>query len=129
MRKLAVAFTVLLALSVPASAAKCVAETEANFWAMVEKAKFKPYTLTDAGQAKLRKVINSVRSRNNGELIPENAKFYFARLGGEVTGIVFMADGCVVPFSVMRLPSPAVAKLMHDAGVKDEEIILANVEA
>lgn len=83
----------------------------------------KVYTLTDAAQVKLRTLINNVRSRHGAPLRTETSKFFFASIAVNTTGVVFMDKGCVLPDSVLQIPSAGLASLFQAAGIKDDEIV------
>jgi len=83
----------------------------------------KIYTLTDAAQVKLKTMINSVRSKHGVPLRSETSKFFFAQIGVNTTGVIFMDKGCVIPDSVIQIPSAGLASLFQAAGIKDEEIV------
>lgn len=101
----------------------CSPNTEKEFFAHVYENGWQPYTLTESGQKKLKKIINAVRSRNNAELLSDTSEFYFAGISVGVTGTVFIDNGCVVEGTVLEIPSTATAKLFFQAGIKPEEIV------
>lgn len=98
-------------------------DTEDVFFAYTVKNKFEVYSLTNSGQTKIIKKINMNRSRNGVPILEDGTLLYFAKIDPVTTGIVLMYDGCVVPKSVVQVPSAMLAQIFQSAGVLDEEIL------
>ena len=98
-------------------------DTEDAFFAYTVKNKFEVFSLTNAGQEKVIKKINMNRSRNGVPLLQDGTLLYFAKIDPMNTGVVLMYEGCVVPKSVVQLPSNMFATVLQSAGVLDEEIL------
>lgn len=62
-------------------------------------------------------------SKMLGQEMPSDAKFYFAAVGVNQTGVVVMSAGCAMPRTVEVVSSAQVAALMRGYGVTPEDII------
>lgn len=95
--------------------------TQDEFFATVEKMKIEVWALTASGQKKAIATYNGAASRNGTQLLADDAKFYFGRTKSG-TGIVIMHNSCVVPGSVVEIPSAHFAEFLLRAGVTAEEM-------
>ena len=95
-RLIAVVLSLFL-LSLPASALTCESNTtEKEFFTHVYQRGWTVYTLTDKGNEKLLKWVNTVRAKEGVSLFKKGTKLYFANTKVNTTGLVYMFEGCVV---------------------------------
>lgn len=119
---LATLFLVLTPVS--ALAVQCPgSDTAENFFTYTKENKYVVYTLTPSAQILFTSYVNELRTKNGVKTFSSNAKFYFADIAVNTSGIVWMEDGCVVVGSVLQLPSAELAKAMALAGLKPEDMV------
>ncbi len=114
----------LILTPVSALAAQCPgSDTTESFFAYVKKNKFVVYILRPSAQERFSAYVNAIRTKNGVKTFSATAKFYFADIAVNTTGVVWMENGCVVAGSVLQLPSAELAKVMTLAGLKPEDMV------
>lgn len=94
------------------------------------------YTLTRKGSDKVVAIMNSEFNKMNSRkpdsekiaLIPESAEFYYTPLAINTTGVVLVADGCVVFDTMQQYDSNTVSNFLARAGVTAEDMISEPVD-
>jgi len=101
----------------------CDYYSEGAFFERIHKQGYAVYTLTDTGMEKLLKWANKARIEAELPAFEKETKFYFANVGVNSTGIVYIYKGCLIEGTDIIVPSVASAEAFRQAGILSEEII------
>lgn len=118
----AIAMLVTPAFAAEAPKTQCMTQTNLLGWA--GNRSLVVYTLTPEGQEKLRKYVNTNRSKRGLELLNETSQFVWVPgVDPMNAGVTYFQDGCARDDMTMLMDSNTQAIMFHSAGVKEEDII------